>query len=388
MVDFALTDEQRQFRDLAHRFAEQTIRPVAAEADEREEVPWEVLEKAHQIGLTNYYLPESCGGGGMTSLLTKLLVDEELFWGCAGVGSILGATALCATPILLAGTEEQKRRHLSRFCEPGKVALGAFALTEPSAGSDVGWLTTRARRTRDGYVLNGRKIFITNGGIADIYVVFATVDPSLKTKGITAFIVEKDRPCVTAGKKEKKLGIRASHTAALAFENVEIPLENRLGEEGEGFQIAMRTFDITRTHIAIGSVGLARAAYEYALGYSQERKQFGKAIASFQSIAFLLAEMAMKIDTVRLLAWRVAWLKDQGESFTKEASMAKAYAADVAMQVTTDAVQILGGYGYMREYPVEKWMRDAKIMQIYEGTAQIQRLIIARQLTSSGKERG
>ncbi len=388
MVDFALTDEQRQFRDLARRFAEQAIRPVAAEADEREEVPWEALEKAHRIGLTNYYLPESCGGGGVTSLLTKLLVDEELFWGCAGVGSILGASALCATPILLAGTQEQKRRHLSRFCEPGKIALGAFALTEPSAGSDLGGLTTRARRTQDGYVLDGRKIFITNGGIADIYVVFATVDPSLKTKGITAFIVEKDRPGVTAGKKEKKLGIRASHTAALAFENVEVPLENRLGAEGEGFQIAMRTFDITRTHTAIGSVGLARAAYEYALGYSQEREQFGKAIVSFQAVAFLLADMAMKIDAARLLAWRAAWLKDQGEPFTKEASMAKAYAADAAMQVTTDAVQILGGYGYMREYPVEKWMRDAKIMQIYEGTAQIQRLIIARQLTSPGKERG
>jgi len=387
MVDFSLTDEQRQFRGLARKFAEQTVRPIAAEADEREEVPWETLEKAHRIGLTNYYLPEDCGGGGVTSLLTKLLVDEELFWGCAGVGSILGATALCATPILLAGTEEQKRRYLSRFCDPGKVALGAFALTEPSAGSDLGGMTTRARRTRDGYVLNGQKIFITNGGIADIYVVFATVDASLKTKGITAFIVEKDWPGLMAGKKEKKLGLRASHTAALAFENVEVPLEDRLGAEGEGFQVAMRTFDITRTHVAIGSVGLARAAYEYALGYAQAREQFGAVIASFQAIAFMLADMATKIDAARLLAWRAAWLKDQGKLFTKEASMAKAFAADASMQVATDAVQILGGYGYMREYPVEKWMRDAKIMQIYEGTAQIQRLVIARQLTTPGKER-
>ncbi|MFN3743050.1 MAG: acyl-CoA dehydrogenase family protein [Anaerolineales bacterium] len=387
-MDFTLSDEQRWFRDLAHKFAEQTIRPIAAEADEKEEVPWEVLEKAHQMGLLSYYLPETYGGGGIESLLTKLLVDEELFWGCAGVGSILGATALCATPILLAGTEEQKRRYLSRFCDPTKVTLGAFALTEPSAGSDVGALATQVRRTQDKYILNGQKTFITNAGIADIYVVFATIDPSLKTKGITAFILEKDWPGVIPGKKEKKLGIRASHTAALAFENVEIPLENRLGAEGEGFQIAMRTFDITRTHTAIGAVGVARAAFEYALEYAQEREQFGKAIISFQAIAFMLADMAMKIDAARFLAWRAAWLKDRGQACTKEASMAKAYAADVAVEVTANAVQILGGYGYMREYPVEKWMRDAKIMQIYEGTAQIQRLVIARQLTSPGKERG
>lgn len=381
MVEFILNEEQRRFRDLAHRFAAQNIRPVAAEADEREEIPWEILGKAHQMGLLSYYLPESYGGGGVISLLTKLLVDEELFWGCAGVGSILGATALCATPILLVGKEMQKSKYLGRFCDPKRLVLGAFALSEPSAGSDVGSMTTHARRDRDKYILNGQKMFITNAGIADIYVVFATIDPALRTKGITAFILEKEWPGVIPGKKEKKMGIRASHTAALTLENVEVPLENRLGEEGEGFQIAMRTFDITRTHTAIGAVGLARAAYEYALRYAQERQQFGRTIASFQAIAFMLAEMAMKIDAARLLAWRAAWLKDQGLPFAKEASMAKAYAADMAMQVTTDAVQILGGYGYMREYPVEKWMRDAKIMQIYEGTAEIQRLIIAREIT-------
>lgn len=380
MIDFSLSDEQCWFRDLAHKFAAETIRPIAAEADEKEEVPWNVLEKAHQIGLTNFFLPERYGGGGVESLLTKLLVDEELFWGCAGIGSTLGATALCATPILLAGTEEQKVRYLSRFCDPTKVVLGAFALTEPSAGSDLGMMMTQARRAQGKYILNGEKVFITNSGIAEIYVVFATVDPSLKTKGITAFIVEQGWPGVIPGKKERKLGIRASHTAALRLEDVEVPLENRLGGEGEGFQIAMRTFDITRAHTAIGAVGLARAAYEFALEYAQEREQFGQTIISFQAIAFMLADMAMKIDAARFLVWRAAWLHDQGKPCTKETSMAKAYAADVAMQVSTDAVQVLGGYGYMRDFPVEKWMRDAKIMQIYEGTAQIQRLIISRKL--------
>lgn len=386
MVDFTLSKEQCQLRDLAHKFAVQSIRPIAAEVDENEEVPWETLKEAHRIGLLSYYLPEAYGGGGVESLLTRLLVYEELFWGCAGLGSILGATTLCATPILLAATEAQKSKYLSRFSDPDKLTLGAFALSEPSAGSDIGGMTTQAHRTRDRYILNGQKAFITNAGIADIYIVFATVDISQKTKGITAFILEKEWPGVIPGKKEKKLGIHASHVAALTLKNVEVPLENRLGAEGEGFPIAMRTFDITRTHVAIGAVGLARASYEYALAYAQGRKQFGQAIASFQAIAFMLAEMATKIDAARLLAWRAAWLNDQGRRCTKEASMAKAYAADVAMQVTTDAVQILGGYGYMREYPVAKWMRDAKSMQIYEGTTEIQRLIIARELRRGWKK--
>lgn len=226
----------------------------------------------------------------------------------------------------------------------------------------------------------GRKPSSPTPGLADIYVVFATLDRSRGVDGITAFIVEKDWPGVLPGKKEKKLGIRASHTAGVTFDHVEVPIANRLGEEGEGFKIAMRTFDVTRSHIAIGGVGIARAAYEYALGYAHERKQFGKPIFSFQAIALMLADMAMQIDAARLLTWRAAWLYDQGLPCTTAASMAKAFAADVAMKVTTDAVQILGGYGYSREYPVEKWMRDAKIMQIYEGTAQIQRLVISRRL--------
>ena len=380
MIDFALTDEQREFRDLAHKFAEKTIRPIAAEADENEEVPWDVLEKAHQAGLIAFSLPERYGGGGVDSVLTKAIVDEEIFWGCAGIGTIIGAVALCATPILLAGTDEQKEKYLPHFCDAGKVALGAYALTEPSAGSDPAGMITNARRDRSKYILNGYKTLITNAGIADVYVVFATVDPSRGVDGITAFIVEKDWPGVNPGKKEKKLGIRASHTAAIAFDDVEVPVANRLGAEGEGFKIAMKTFDITRTHIAAGAVGVARAAHEYALGYARERRQFGKPIISFQSIAFMLADMATQIDAARLLAWRAAWLYDAGQPCTPEASMAKAFAADVAMHVTTDAVQILGGYGYIREYPVEKWMRDAKIMQIYEGTAQIQRLVISRRL--------
>ncbi len=380
MIAFELTDEQRELRDLAQRFARQTIRPAAPEYDEKEEVPWEVLEKAHQMGLLTYHIPEAYGGGGVESRLTRALIDEELFWGCAGIATILGGVGLSSTPILIAGSEAQKEKYLGRLCDPSKVTLGAFALTEPSAGSDAAGIATQAVRKGSKYVLNGYKTFITNAGIADIYVVFATVDVARGVDGITAFIVEKDWPGVSAGRKESKLGIRASHTASLILQDVEVPAENRLGEEGEGFRIAMRTFDITRTHIAAGAVGIARAAYEYALDYAYERRQFGKPIAYFQAIAFMLADMATQIDAARLLTWRAAWLSDQGLPCTKEASMAKAFAGDVAMQVTTDAVQILGGYGYMREYPVEKWMRDAKIMQIYEGTAQIQRLIISRQL--------
>lgn len=380
MIAFDLTDEQKDMRDLAHRFAEKEIRPVAAEFDEREEVPWEVIRKAAQAGFLSYYVPEEYGGGGITDMLTHCLVDEELFWGCAGVGSILGGTSLCATPILIAGDESQKAKYLPRFCDPVQLKLGAFALTEPSAGSDPVSLITQAHREGNYYVINGYKTFITNAGIADVYVIFATLDVSLGHRGITAFIAEKDWDGLLPGKKEKKMGIRASHTATLAFEDLRVPVENRLGGEGEGFKIAMKTFEHTRTHIAIAAVGLARAAYEYALDYSQQRVQFGKPIIHHQAIAFMLADMATQIDASRLLAWRAAYLADQGVPCTQEASMAKAYAADVAMKVATDAVQILGGYGYMRDYPVEKWMRDAKIMQIYEGTAQIQRMIIARHL--------
>ena len=387
MIEFALTDEQREFRDLAHRFAEKEMRPAAAEYDEREEMAWEVLKKAAQVGLMSYPIPEEYGGGGADSVLMRCIVDEELFWGCGGMATAMGATLLCATPIMLAGTPEQKERYLPLFCQPD-LFLGAFALTEPESGSDPAGMTTTAVRdpagrsdADRGYILNGQKCFITNGSLAGLYVVFATMDKARGTDGVTAFIVEGKTEGVSGGKKEKKMGIRSSHTAVVNFENVRVPAANRLGKEGEGFKIAMQTFDRTRTHIAAGAVGIARAAHEFALGYSQERRQFGKPIGTFQAISFMLADMATEIDAARLLAWRAAWMCDNDLPCTKEASMAKAFAGDMAMKVTTDAVQVLGGYGYIREYPVEKWMRDAKIMQIYEGTAQIQRLIIARQLT-------
>ena len=383
MIDFELTGEQQDMRELAHRFAEKAIRPVAAEYDEREEVPWDVICKAAQAGFLSYYIPEAYGGGGITDMITHCLVDEELFWGCAGIGTLLGGTSLCATPILLAGNESQKEKYLSRFCDPNQPRLGAFALTEPSAGSDPVSLITQAYREGNEYVLNGYKTFITNAGIADVYVVFATLDVSKGSRGITAFIVEKDWEGLVPGKKEKKMGIRASHTATIAFEGLRVPVENRLGEEGEGFKIAMKTFEYTRTHIAIAAVGLARAAYEYALNYAQERVQFGKPIINHQGVSFMLADMATQIDAARLLCWRAAYLADLGVPCTKEASMAKLFAGDTAMRATTDAVQILGGYGYMRDYPVEKWMRDAKIMQIYEGTAQIQRMIISRYISGN-----
>ncbi|MCC7020244.1 MAG: acyl-CoA dehydrogenase family protein [Ardenticatenales bacterium] len=379
-MGFALSDEHRALRSLAHRFALEVIRPGAPRFDEEETVPWEVLRQAAEVGLTAYALPEAYGGGGVADVFGRCVVDEELYWGCAGVATVLGGTLLAATPILLSGTPEQKERYIPRFCDPRAVRLGAFALTEPAAGSDASALTTTARRDGAEYVLNGSKCFITNGGIADTYVLFATVAPGRGADGIAAFIVDGDRAGLTAGRGERKLGIRASHTASLYLEDVRVPAANRLGGEADGFRIAMRTLDRTRAQIAAGAVGIARAAFEFACQYAGERRQFGRPIGQFQAIGTLLADMATSIEAARLLAWRAAWLADQGLSHTTESSMAKAFAADVAMRVTTDAVQVLGGYGYSREYPVEKWMRDAKIMQIYEGTAQIQRLVIARGL--------
>jgi len=380
MIDFKLSDEQRELQAWAHEFAEKEIRPVAAEYDEKEEMPWPVLQKAAKVGLMSSSIPEEYGGGGVTSAVSQLLIAEELAWGCAGIATAMGASSLAATPILLMGNESQKKKYLPLFCDSEKVRLGAFALTEPQAGSDVVSLSTTARREGDHYVLNGQKRFISNGGIADVYVVFATIDKKLGYSGVTAFIVDGNTPGLKAGKKEKKMGIRASHTGDVIFEDVWVPVENRLGNEGEGFVGAMKVFEHTRPGVAISAVGVARAAYEFALSYARERVQFGKPIISKQAIRFLLADMATEIDAARLLAWRAAWMLDQGMSNNVQASMAKAFAADMCMKVTTDAVQILGGYGYMREYPVEKYMRDAKIMQIYEGTSQIQRVVISQML--------
>jgi alkylation response protein AidB-like acyl-CoA dehydrogenase len=380
MVDFTLTDEQRQLQAWAHEFAEKEMRPIAAECDEREEQPMELLKKAAKQGFLNYGLPEAYGGGGVTDAVTHLLISEELFWGCAGIATAIGINALAAMPIVMMGNEAQKQTYLPRFCDTEHLHLGAYALTEPEAGSDAGAIKTRAERKGDRYILNGQKRFITNGGIAHTYVVFATVDPSKGYQGVTPFIVEGNWKGVKAGRKEKKMGIRASHTGDVIFEDVEVPCENRLGEEGWGFLGAMKVFEATRPGVAIGAVGVARAAYEYAKQYAKERIAFGRPIITKQAISFMLADMLMNIDAARLLAWRAAWLINKGQSNNVEASIAKAFAADMAQKVTNDAVQILGGYGYMRDYPVEKWMRDAKIMQIYEGTSQIQRVVISREL--------
>ncbi len=380
MIDFRLTEEQEQMRQLAHRFAEREIRPVAAEYDESEEMPWPVLEKAARIGLTSYQYPEKYGGGGITSALTACLVVEELAWGCLGIATAIVGAGLAAVPIMIDGNEEQKARYIPWFCDAERVRLGAFALTEPEAGSDAASIRTAAVRKGDRYILNGQKRFITHGGIADLYVIFATVDRSLGHRGITAFIVEGNSPGLSAGKKEKKMGMRACHTGDVILEDVEVPVENRLGEEGEGFYIAMRAFEHTRPAVAACAVGVARAAYEYALQYAQERVQFGKPIITKQAIRFMLADMATEIEAARLLTWHAAWRVDQGLPANIQASMAKAFAADMAMRITTDAVQVLGGYGYMREYPVEKWMRDAKILQIVEGTSQIQKVVISQML--------
>jgi len=378
MIDFTLSDEQQAMRELAHTFAEQEIRPVAAELDEREEFPWELVKKAGELGLTTFAFPEEIGGLGITDELTNCIITEELAWGCGGVATVLGGTHLASIPILLAGTDEQKRRLLKPIVE--RNGLCAMALTEPGAGSDVAAMTTTARREGDTYVLNGAKRFITNGGIADMYVVFATVDRALGYRGVTAFIVPGDAQGLAGGKKEKKLGIRCSHTGEVLLDDVRVPVENRLGAEGSGFKLAMTMLDRSRPMVAAIALGIARAAYEYARDYAKERVQFGQPIAANQGIQFMLADMATKVQAARLMTWWSARVTETGRPFLYESSMAKNFASDVAMEVTTDAVQIFGGYGYIREYPVEKLFRDAKITQIYEGTNQIQKMVVASQL--------
>ncbi len=382
MIGFQLSDEQKQIQQLAHRFAEREIRPVAAEYDKNDQVPWPVLQKASQVGLMSYQYPEEYGGGGIDSILTACIVAEELAWGCLGIATAIVGAGLAAIPIDIAGSDEQKGRYLPMFCDPDQVKLGAFALTEPEAGSDAASIRTTAVRDGDHYVLNGQKRFITHGGIADLYSLFATVDPGKGHTGITAFIIEADTPGLSAGKKEDKMGMRACHTGDVILEDVRVPVENRLGAEGEGFFIAMKSFEHTRPVVAACAVGVARAAYEYAFQYAQERTQFGKPIIAKQAIRFMLADMATEIDAARLLTWRAAWRADRGLPCNIQASMAKSFAADAGMRITTNAVQILGGYGYMREYPVEKWMRDAKILQIVEGTSQIQKVIISQMLAA------
>jgi acyl-CoA dehydrogenase len=382
-VSFELTAEQKALRELAHEFAEKEMRPKAAEYDERSTHPADVIASAHEVGLMNPHVPEELGGLGL-GVFDGILIGEELAWGCAGITVSIVANNLGAAPVMIAGTEEQKRTWLRPLL--ADPVLCSFALTEPNAGSDVSGIQTTAVRRGDEYVLTGSKMFITNAGHAAWTVVFASTDRSQGHRGLSAFIVPMDTDGVVVEKHLDKMGQRATDTSAIAFQEVRVPAANRLGGEGQGFKIAMQTLDFTRPGTAIGAVGVAQAAYELAVDYAKERVQFGMPIAMNQGISFLVADMAAEIEAARLLTWQAAWMIDQGygRKATKYSSFAKRYAADTAMKVTTDAVQVFGGYGYIKEYPVEKLMRDAKLFQIYEGTSQIQRLVIAKEIFLSG----
>jgi acyl-CoA dehydrogenase len=376
-VSFELSDEQRELRRLAREFAEREIRPKAAEYDEHSTHPADVIAKAHEVGLMNPHIPEEYGGLGLPGF-DGMLIGEELSWGCAGIAVSIVANTLGAAPVMLSASEEQKQRWLPPLIE--EPILCSFGLSEPNAGSDVSGIQTTAVRYGDEYVINGSKMFITNAGRADWLVVFASTDKTRGHRGLSAFIVPTELDGVTVEKHLDKMGQRATDTSALAFQDVRVPADNRIGEEGEGFKIAMKTLDFTRPGTAAGAVGVAQAAYEYSVEYAKTRVQFGQPIAMNQGVNFLVADMATEIEAARLLVWQAAWLLDQGKRATLQSSFAKRFAADTAMKVTTDAVQIYGGYGYMKEYPVEKLMRDAKLFQIYEGTSQIQRLVIAREI--------
>ena len=375
-MDFALNEDQLELQEMVREFVDKEITPFAGEMDRNNEAMPGLMEKAADMGLLNLIVPEEYGGPGLDSV-TVAMIYEELGKGCAGIATSMAANSLASYPILLSGSEEQKVEHCNLLNEGG---LAAFALTEPNAGSDAGGVATTAVKDGDNYILNGTKAFITNAGIADTFLVFANTRKSGGIRGLTAFIVPKGTPGFKVGKKEDKMGIRPSNTCELILQDVVIPVKNRVGREGEGFRIAMTTLDSARPFVGAVSVGLAQAALDVSVKYAKERKQFGQPIASFQMIQAMVADMAIKVETARLMVQKVCWMRDQGMNFTKEAAMAKCYAADVAMQVTTDAVQIMGGYGYSREYPVEKMMRDAKITQIYEGTNQIQRLVIANKI--------
>ena len=375
MIDFSLTDEQKALRELAHDFAEKEIRPVAWEYDRDSTWPQAIVEKAWEVGLMNPQIPAEYGGAGASSI-DGVLIEEELGWGCSGIGTSISCNGLASVPVLLGGSEQVKKTYLGMLTEAPKLA--SFCLTEPGAGSDVSGMRTRAVKRGDKYVINGSKTFITNGGYADWYTVYAKTDPEAGHRGISAFVVPRDAG-VVVDKHEDKMGQRASNTATITFNDVEVPAANLLGEENHGFKLAMMTLDQTRPGVAAMAVGIARAAFEFAVEYSKERVQFGVPIAMHQAIQFLIADMATKVHVARLASWDSAVLLDQGKRNTLESSHAKRFAADTAMEVTTDAVQVYGGYGFIKDYPVEKLMRDAKIMQLYEGTSQIQRLVIARE---------
>ena len=379
-MNFKLTEEQLQIQKMVKDFSVQELEPSVHDRDQASKFDRNLYNKMADQGFTGIYFEEKYGGAEM-DYTSYILAIEEMSKVDDGMAISLSATvSLCAAPIHEYGTEEQKAKYLTPLAEGSK--MGAFGLTEPNAGTDAGGQQTVAVLEGDHYVLNGSKIFITNGSEAEINIIFAMTDKSRGARGITAFIVEKGTPGFSIGAKEDKLGIRTSITTELIFQDCKIPVENRLGKEGEGFKIAMKTLDGGRIGVAAQALGIATAALDHAIRYSKERQQFGKPISAFQAISFMMADMAMKIDAARLLVYRAAWLKETGQEYGTEAAMAKCFASDVAMEVTTDAIQIFGGYGYSKEYPVERLMRNAKITQIYEGTSEIQRIVISRGLVS------
>lgn len=374
MIDYLLNDQQKMIRDLCRQITVDKIIPVAGELDEKEEFPWDIMKTIAQADLCGVYIEEKYGGmgGGMLDLC---IATEEFSRGCGGVAVTYAATGLGTDPILLFGNDEQKARYLPDIAKGKKLA--AFGLTEPAAGSDASAIQTTAKKDGDHYILNGTKHFITNGGEAEVYTIIAMTDKSKGARGASAFIVDKGTPGFTFGKKENKLGIRCSSTRELIFTDCRVPKENLISKEGMGFIVAMKTFDVSRPGVAAQALGIAQGALDVSVKYLRERQQFGKSLSSFQALQFMIADMATEIEAARALIYATAREIDNGnKDVSKDSAMAKLFASDVAMKVTTDAVQLLGGYGYMKEYPVEKMMRDAKITQIYEGTNQIQRNII------------
>jgi acyl-CoA dehydrogenase len=375
VIDFTLNDEQVAIREMAHDFAEKEMRPVAWEYDRDATWPQQIIEKAWELGLMNNHLPEEYGGPGL-SYLDGCIIEEEIAWGCSGIGTTLSCNGLATAPVSLGGSDELKKEYLGRLAEA--PLLASFCLTEPDAGSDVSGMKTTATKKGDKWVINGSKCFITNGEYANWYTVFAKTDKEAGHRGISCFVVPRDAG-VIVDKHEDKMGQRASNTATITFPEVEIPLNHLVGEENKGFKLSMMTLDRTRPGVAAMATGVSRAAWEMAMDYAKERVQFGVPIAMHQAIQFMLADMATKVHLSRLATYNAAVLLDQGKRNTLESSHAKRFAADSAMEVATDAVQVFGGYGFIKEYKVEKLMRDAKILQLYEGTAQIQRLVIARE---------
>ena len=384
MIEFQLTEDQIALQEMAREFAANEMRPKAAAYDQGHTFPEDVMRKAFEVGFLTCTVPAEYGGVGLGDLDTAI-VSEELAWGCAGMYTTMMANSLAFTPILLFGTDEQKKRFFAPFLK--EMAFASYCLTEREAGSDTSAIKTTARKDGGDYVINGSKCFITNGGVASLYVVFANSAPEKGPRGLSVFVVPRDTPGLTVGKVEDKFGHRASNTTELFFEDVRVPAANLLGREGLGFIVAMRTFDKTRAAVGAAGVGIGRAALELAVEYSKTRIQFGKPIATFQATAFKLAQMAMDIEAARLVVWRAAWLMDQGKPNGKESAMAKCLGSDVGMRNALEALQIFGGYGYMKDYPVEKLVRDAKLLQIYEGTNEIQRLVISRDVVGPIKGR-